>query len=109
MAMKPEIWHPDFIVESCINNRLRTVEWSVTHTDLFDPYYEYVSMEKFALQTLLQEISEHGDVSPTNIIEGFAKKASQSIDEGKNPHINYVFSVFRDTAMSILEDAYYGF
>ena len=107
--MKPEIGYDRIVIGSYINDILDGVEWNLQHTALRDPYFEQLSVEKFALETLLQMIGEHRELEPEEVIDQFMQKADECVRECQNPSSNYTFSVFRDTAMSILDGLYFGY
>lgn len=73
--MKPEIGYLNMVVASYIDDLLSNVEWNMKRTDLKDSYFKQLSVEKFALETLLQEIIEcscGGIVTPIEVLERFA-------------------------------------
>ena len=57
--MKPEIGYDHIVIGSYIDDLLKDVEWNLKRTALRDPYFKQLSVEKFALEPLLQEIFEH--------------------------------------------------
>lgn len=107
--MKPEIGYDRITISSYISDLLEGVEWNLKHTELQDPYFEQLCIEKFALKTLLQKIGEHPDLEPEYVIEQFMQKAEICASEDSDQSSNYIFSESRDTAMSILDSLYYGF
>lgn len=107
--MKPEIGYSDIVMVSYIDDLLESIEWNMKHTALRDPYFEQLSVEKFTLETLLQEIAKYRDMTPTEILERFVQEADQCASESLNPSSNYIFSVSRDSAMSILDGLYFGY
>jgi len=107
--MKPEIGYDRIVIGSYINDLLEGVEWNLKRTALRDPYFNQLSVEKFTLETLLQELGEHGEISPTDLIERFVQKANKCAVENQDTNSNYTFSVSRDTAMSVLDGLYFGF
>lgn len=108
--MKPEIGYDSIVVGSYISDLLDGIEWNIKHTALKDPYFEQLSVEKFALETLLQEIVKRSDVSsPTEVLDHFVQEANKCAAESRDPHSNYTFEVSRDAAMSILDGLYFGY
>lgn len=108
--MKPEIGYSDMVMASYIGDLLNDIEWNMKHTALNDPYFEQLSVEKFALETLLQEIAKHsGDVTPTEILERFVQRADKCVAESRDPHNNYTFEISRDAAMSVLDGLCFGY
>ena len=107
--MKPEIGYDRIVIGSYINDLLEGVEWNLKRTALRDPYFNQLSIEKFTLETLLQELGEHGEISPTDLIERFVQKTEKCVVENQDANSNYTFSVSRDTAMSILDGLYFGY
>ena len=55
--MKPEIGHSDMVMASYIGDLLNDIEWNMKRTELRDPYFKQLSVEKFTLETMLQEIA----------------------------------------------------
>lgn len=107
--MKPEIGYPRIVVGSYIDDLIRDIEYNMKLVTMNDPYFEQLSVEKFTFETLLQEIAERDDITPTEILEQFAKRAEQWAAENQNPSRNYTFSVSRDAALSILDGLNCGF
>lgn len=103
--MKPELCYEDAVMASYIQDLIGDIEWNMKTISLRDPYFEQLSVEKFTLQTLLQEINEHGDISPTIIVEEFAGKMNDCVCE--NPNVDFTCSVARDAALSILDGLYF--
>lgn len=95
--MKPEIGYDSIVIGSYINDLLDGIEWNMRHTDLKDPYFEQLSVEKFTLETLLQEIAKHGDIGmPTEILEQFVQKADECVTKSHDQH-------------NILDGLYFGY
>ena len=108
--MKPEIGYDSIVIGSYISDLLDGIEWNMRHTDLKDPYFEQLSVEKFTLETLLQEIAKHGDIGmPTEILEQFVQKADECAAKSHDQHNTYVFETSKDAAMSILDGLYFGY
>ena len=83
--MKPEIGYDRIVIGSYINDLLEGVEWNLKRTALRDPYFNQLSIEKFTLETLLQELGEHGEISPTDLIERFVQKRKSALLKIKTP------------------------
>lgn len=108
--MKPEIGYPDMVMASYIDDLLKDIEWNIRCTSLKDPYFQQLSVEKFALETLLEEIAEcSGIITAEKVIERFAQQAERRVTDSHDPNNSYVFEVSRDAAMSILDGFYFGF
>lgn len=108
--MKPEIGYLDIIMESYIDDLLYDIEQNIKRTELKDPYFEQLSVEKFTLETLLQQIVKQNDsVTPTEIVENFVQKADECAAESQDARTDFIFEVSRDAAMSILDGLYYGY
>lgn len=108
--MKPEIGYPDMVMASYIDDLLNDIERNIKRTELKDPYFEQLSVEKFTLETLLQEIvKQNGSATPTEILERFVQKADECAAECQDARTDFVFEVSRDAAMSILDGLYFGF
>ncbi len=98
------------VMASYIDDLLDNIEWNMEHTALKDPYFEQLSVEKFTLETLLQEIAKQsGVITPTEVLERFVQEADKCVAESHDPHNNYTFEVSRDAAMSILDGLYFGY
>ena len=108
--MKPEIGYDHIVIGSYIDDLLKDVEWNLKRTGLRDPYFKQLSVEKFALETLLQEIFEYnGIVTPIEVLERFAQETERCIVDSHDPNSSYTFEVSRDTAISILDGLYFGY
>lgn len=107
--MKAEINYPRIVVGSYIDDLLNDIEYNMKLISLRDSYFEQLSVEKFALETLLQEISIHDDMSSCDVIERIADKMNNYACESQDECQNFIFSVTRDAAMSILDGLYFGF
>lgn len=107
--MKPEIGYSDMVMASYIGDLLNDIEWNMKRTELRDPYFKQLSVEKFTLETMLQEIAEcNGTATPTEILERFAQKAAKYAVECRDAQTNYTFEVARDAVMSILDGLCFG-
>ena len=71
-----------------------------------DQYFKELSIQKFTLEQLLQEIDRHEGVSPTAVVAGFVERMAVSARETDDP--NFIFSMSRDAAQSILDGLYFG-
>lgn len=110
VTMKPEIGYSDMVMASYIDDLLNDIERNIKRTELKDPYFEQLSVEKFTLETLLQEIvKQNGSATPTEILERFVQKADECAAECQDARTDFVFEVSRDAAMSILDGLYFGF
>lgn len=118
--MKPEIGYEaivnyqlgeemDELIIPYIYDLIGDIEFNMKKTSLRDDYFQQLSIEKAALEALVCEILANSFYSPLVIIERFANKAAKSAKESTNPHNDYVFSVSRDAAMSILDSFYFGY
>lgn len=108
--MKPEIGYSDMVMASYIDDLLNDIERNIQRTELKDPYFEQLSVEKFTLETLLQQIVEcSGIITPTNVIERFAQEAERCVADSPDPNNTYIFEVSRDAALSILDGLYFGY
>ena len=104
--MKPEIDYDHIVIGSYIDDLLKDVERNLKRTALRDPYFKQLSVEKFALETLLQEIIECNGIVT---LERFAQEAERCIVDSRDPNSSYTFEVSRDTAISILDGLYFGY
>lgn len=107
--MKPEIGYDRIIIGSYISDILDGIAWNLQHTALQDPYFEQLSVEKFTLEMLLEMIGEHRELSAEEVIDQFIQDANKCACESLNQSSNYIFSVSRDSAMSILDWLYFGY
>lgn len=67
--------------------------------------FEQISLTKFALTMLLEEIREHRDVSPFYILEEFSERMYDYSYQARSPEISRVFDVAYDTARTVLKEA----
>jgi hypothetical protein len=108
--MKPEIGYSDMVMASYINDLLSDIERNIKRTELKDPYFEQLSVEKFTLETLLQEIvKQNGSATPTEILERFVQKTDECAANSQDARTDFIFEVSRDAAMSILDGLYFGY
>lgn len=108
--MKPEIGYDHIVISSYIDDFLKDVEWNMKRMDLKNPYFEQLSIKKFALETLLREIIKYdGIVTPIEVLEHFAQEAERCVVDSHNPNNIYTFEVTRDTVMSILDGLCFGY
>lgn len=103
--MKPEIGYPDIVIGSFIEDLIGDLEHNMGLTQANDPYFEELSIQKFALEQLLQEIDRLKGASPTAVAAGFVEKMAMSARETGDP--GFIFSVARDAAQSILDGLYF--
>jgi len=61
-------------------------------------------VEKFTLEKLLREISNSKE-PPTSIVARFVERMAASARESND--VNYIFSISRDAAQSILDGLYF--
>lgn len=104
-AMKPEIGYPNIVIGSYIEDLIGDIEYNLRLTKPNDPHFNQLSVEKFALEKLLLEIREDEGNSPTAIAAKFVERMSASAKESDDA--NFVFSVSRDAAQSILDGLYF--
>lgn len=100
--MKAEIGYSNIVMGSFIEDLIGDIEWNMRAVELDDPYFEQLSIEKFTLEYLLKEISQNDDISSTEIVAQFAQKMSYSVDENPDPSCDFIFSISRDIARSLL-------
>lgn len=110
VTMKPEIGYSDMVMASYIDDLLNDIERNIKLTELKDPYFEQLSVEKFTLETLLQEIvKQNGSATPTEILERFVQRADECATKSQDARTDFIFEVSRDAAMSILDGLYFGY
>ncbi len=105
IRIKPEKLYPEIVMGSYIEDLIGDIERNMKSVSLQDPYFEQLSVEKFALETLLQEISRSEDVPPAAIAAKFVEKMNKSVN--KNTAASFTFSVARDAAQSILDGLFF--
>lgn len=66
---------------------------------------EEISLTKFALTMLLEEIREHRDVSPFYILEEFSERMYDYSYQARDPEVGRVFEVACNTARTVLLEA----
>ena len=103
--MKPEIEYPDIVMGSFIEDLIGDLEYNMGLTQANDPYFEELSIQKFTLEQLLQEIGRREGASPTAVAARFVEKMAMSARETSDP--DFIFSVARDAAQSILDGLYF--
>lgn len=106
MPMKPEIGYPDVVMGSFIEDLIGDIEYNMGFVPVNDQYFEELSVQKFTLEQLLQEIDRHEGDSPTAIVAKFVERMAVSAKETDDP--NFIFSISRDAAQSILDGLYFG-
>ena len=103
--MKPEIGYPDVVMGSFIEDLIGDIEYNMGLTTASDQYFEELSIQKFTLEQLLLEIDSHEEDSPTAVVAGFVERMAVSARETDDP--NFIFSMSRDAAQSILDGLYF--
>lgn len=103
--MKAEIGYPDMVMRDFIEDLIGDIEYNMKLVKISDPYFEQLGVEKFALENLLQEMGEQAGISPTAVAVRFVEKMNNSV--GENEKANYIFSISRDAAQSILDGLYF--
>jgi len=104
--MKPEKRYPDIVMGSYIEDLISDIEWNMKSVSLKDPYFEQLSIEKFALETLLQEIGRSEGVPPTFIAARLVERLNEAASE--DAVVCFTFSVARDAVQSILDGLYFN-
>ena len=104
--MKPEIGYPDVVMGSLIEDLIGDIEYNMGFVPVNDQYFEELSVQKFTLEQLLQEIDRHEGDSPTAIVARFVERMAVSAKETDDP--NFIFSMSRDAAQSIRDGLYFG-
>ena len=105
-AMKAEIGYPDVVMGDFIQDLIGDIEHNMRLAPPNDQYFEELSIQKFTLQQLLREIGRHEGDSPTAVVAGFVERMAVSARETDDP--NFIFSMSRDAAQSILDGLYFG-
>lgn len=100
--MKAEIGYLNIVMGSFIEDLIGDITYNMRAVDMNDPYFEQLCIEKFTLEHLLQEISQRDDSSPIDIVSNFAQKMGVYVDESQDSSNDYVFSISRDVALSLL-------
>ena len=85
--MKAEAGHPDMVMEDFIEDLIGDIEYNMKLVKISDPYFEQLSVEKFALESLLQEIGAQVGIPPTAVAARFVEKMNSSV--GENDKANY--------------------
>lgn len=106
MPMKPEIGYPDVVMGSFIEDLIGDLEHNMGLVSANDQYFKELSIQKFTLEQLLQEIDRHEGDSLTAVVAGFVERMAVSARETDDP--NFIFSMSRDAAQSILDGLYFG-
>lgn len=88
-----------------IADLLGDIEYNMRFVSASDPYFEELSIQKFTLEQLLQEIDRHEGDSPTIVVARFVERMSASARTTDDP--DFVFSMSRDAAQSILDGLYF--
>ena len=66
--MKAEIGYPDAVMGDFIQDLIGDIEHNMQLAPPNDQYFEELSIQKFTLQQLLQEIGRHEGDSPTAVV-----------------------------------------
>lgn len=103
--MKPEIGYPKIVMGSYIEDLIGDIEYNMRFVKIEDPYFEYLSVEKFTLEYLLQQIGESENILPSDIVEEFVRRMDSFMHETSNTSINYTLSIARDAAQALLDFA----
>lgn len=103
--MKAEVGYQDIVMGAFIEDLIDSIKWNMKSVRINDPYFEQLSVEKFALESLLQEIGAQAGIPPTAVAARFVEKMNSSV--GENDKANYTFSISRDAAQSILDGLYF--
>ena len=93
--MKAEIGYPDVVMGDFIQDLIGDIEHNMRLAPPNDQYFEELSIQKFALQQLLQEIGRHEGDSPTAVVARFVERMSAT---AKEDDPRFVFSISRDAA-----------
>lgn len=104
--MKAEVLYDHTVIGQLISDYIRDIEWNMTQISSSDSYFRQLSVEKFALEELLLEIENHMESAPTFVIGKFVERMSSrtGVNDGD---VDFVFSVSRDAAQSILDGLYF--
>ena len=104
-AMKAERGYPDVVMGDFIEDLIGDLEHNMGLVSANDQYFKELSIQKFTLEQLLQEIDRHEGDSPTAVVARFVEKMSASARDTGDP--GFTFSVARDAAQSILDGLYF--
>ena len=105
MPMKPEIGYPDVVMGSFIEDLIGDLEHNMGLVSANDQYFKELSIQKFTLEQLLQEIDRHEGDSPTAVVAGVVEGMAVSARETDDPDV--IFSLSRDEAKTILDGLYF--
>lgn len=103
--MKPELNYPDVVMGDFIGDLIGDIEYNMRFAHPNDQYFEEFSIQKFTLEQLLQEIDKHEGESPTVVVARFIERMAVSARQTDDP--NFIFSMSRDAAQSILDGLYF--
>lgn len=103
--MKAEIGYADIVMADFIEDLIGDIEYNMRFAQPNDQYFEELSLQKFTLEQLLLEINGHKGDSPTVVVARFVERMSVSARETGDP--DFVFSISRDAAQSILDGLYF--
>lgn len=102
--MKPDLNYERDILANQIQDYISCLESELDLRKLNDPLFEQFSIEKFAMEQLLEELSKHNDISPIKIAENFRERLFQSVRNDCDPE--GVFLTSCDAIQLILESLY---
>lgn len=105
--MKPEVWYDDIVMGDFIEDLIGDIEYNMKFVETSNSYFEQLSIEKFALEQLLQAIRRGRGLPPEAIVARFVQDMNDSACETDNERNNFVFSIARDAAQSVLDGLYF--
>jgi hypothetical protein len=76
--MKAEIGSPDVVMGDFIQDLIGDIEYNMQLAPPNDQYFEELSIQKFTLQQLLQEIGRHEGDSPTAVVARFVERNTKT-------------------------------
>lgn len=103
--MKAEVGYQDIVMGAFIEDLIDSIKLNMKSVRINDPYFQQLSVEKFTLETLLREIEEQPDTSPTIVVARFTSRMAHSVNQSNDP--DCTFSISRDAAQSILDGLYF--
>lgn len=104
-AMKSEALYDHIVMCQLIDDFIDGIEWDMQRTPTSDSYFNQLSVQKFALEMLLEDICEHKGEPPEIIVGRFVERMASSAKDTDD--VEFVFSISRDAAQSILDGLYY--
>lgn len=69
-----------------------------------DGIFEQLSLAKFTLETLLQEIRHRRDESPYDVVSEFTQRMYDYSYKSRTPDVSYIFDVMYNTANTVWKD-----